>query len=266
MWSQRKMPSQPRSSARAARSASRRGSLSALNGARVSPRLASRVMALNVYLSGEIHTDWRERIERGAAEAGLDVEFGSPVTDHGASDNAGVGDPRRAGAPVLERQPRRGRQRDPHPHAARARRRRRRALRRPVPPVERRVRRRLRRGAGQAARRAAPGGARPCPQGGRPRRRSPSRASPSRSSTSCVTRCTGCCPPRALPHGDADRGALLEVGPRRFGVCFTTWSVGEHLLEHASAVDVGLELADRQALLGDVQLTCRRDRARACGR
>jgi YtoQ family protein len=47
-------------------------------------------MALNVYLSGEIHTDWRERIERGAADAGLDVEFGAPVTDHSASDNAGV--------------------------------------------------------------------------------------------------------------------------------------------------------------------------------
>ena len=43
-----------------------------------------------MYLSGEIHTDWRERIERGAAEAGLDVEFGAPVTDHSASDNAGV--------------------------------------------------------------------------------------------------------------------------------------------------------------------------------
>jgi hypothetical protein len=26
-----------------------------------------------IYLSGEIHTDWRERIEQGAAGAGLDV-------------------------------------------------------------------------------------------------------------------------------------------------------------------------------------------------
>ena len=43
-----------------------------------------------VYLSGEIHTDWRERIERGAAQAGLDVEFTGPVTDHAASDDAGV--------------------------------------------------------------------------------------------------------------------------------------------------------------------------------
>jgi YtoQ family protein len=45
-------------------------------------------MTWQVYLSGEIHTDWRERIERGAAE--LDVEFSSPVTDHGASDDCGV--------------------------------------------------------------------------------------------------------------------------------------------------------------------------------
>jgi YtoQ family protein len=42
----------------------------------------------NVYLSGEIHSDWRERISRGAAE--LPVTFTSPVTDHGASDDVGV--------------------------------------------------------------------------------------------------------------------------------------------------------------------------------
>ena len=47
-------------------------------------------MALHVYLSGEIHTDWRERIERGAAEGGLDIEFGAPVTDHAASDAVGA--------------------------------------------------------------------------------------------------------------------------------------------------------------------------------
>jgi YtoQ family protein len=47
-------------------------------------------MAWQVYLSGEIHTDWRERIERGVEEAGLDVEFSAPVTDHAASDDAGV--------------------------------------------------------------------------------------------------------------------------------------------------------------------------------
>jgi YtoQ family protein len=45
----------------------------------------------NVYLSGEIHSDWRERIETGAREAALPVAFSAPVTDHGASDDAGVG-------------------------------------------------------------------------------------------------------------------------------------------------------------------------------
>lgn len=45
-------------------------------------------MGLKVYLSGEIHTDWREQIVDGAA--GLDVEFDAPVTDHAASDDCGV--------------------------------------------------------------------------------------------------------------------------------------------------------------------------------
>ena len=45
-------------------------------------------MTLNVYLSGEIHTDWREQITKGAA--GLDVAFNGPVTDHAASDDCGV--------------------------------------------------------------------------------------------------------------------------------------------------------------------------------
>lgn len=43
-----------------------------------------------VYLSGEIHTDWRQRIVDGAASAGLPIRFSSPVTDHGASDDCGV--------------------------------------------------------------------------------------------------------------------------------------------------------------------------------
>ncbi len=46
-------------------------------------------MSFNVYLSGEIHTDWREEIQRGAEAAGLDVVFTAPVTDHPASDAAG---------------------------------------------------------------------------------------------------------------------------------------------------------------------------------
>ncbi len=45
----------------------------------------------SVYLSGEIHSDWRERIEAGAREAGLPVSFSAPVTDHAASDDAGTG-------------------------------------------------------------------------------------------------------------------------------------------------------------------------------
>ncbi len=47
-------------------------------------------MAWSVYLSGEIHTDWRERIATGAASAGLDVTFTAPVTHHEASDDCGV--------------------------------------------------------------------------------------------------------------------------------------------------------------------------------
>ena len=43
-----------------------------------------------VYLSGEIHTDWREKIREGVQSAGLPVEFAGPVTDHGASDDCGV--------------------------------------------------------------------------------------------------------------------------------------------------------------------------------
>jgi len=45
-------------------------------------------MTLKVYLSGEIHTDWREVIVAGAK--GMDVEFSSPVTDHAASDDCGT--------------------------------------------------------------------------------------------------------------------------------------------------------------------------------
>jgi YtoQ family protein len=43
-----------------------------------------------VYLSGEIHTDWRERIQNGAQTAGLKIEFVTPVTDHARSDDCGV--------------------------------------------------------------------------------------------------------------------------------------------------------------------------------
>jgi YtoQ family protein len=43
----------------------------------------------NVYLAGEIHSDWREEV--AAACEGLPVAFTSPVTDHPASDAAGTG-------------------------------------------------------------------------------------------------------------------------------------------------------------------------------
>lgn len=43
-----------------------------------------------VYLSGEIHTDWRETIANGVEKAGLPVTLLGPVTDHGASDDCGV--------------------------------------------------------------------------------------------------------------------------------------------------------------------------------
>ncbi|CAI8319175.1 MAG: Uncharacterised protein [Rhodospirillaceae bacterium] len=45
-------------------------------------------MGLSLYLSGEIHTDWREQIISGCAD--MDVEFSTPVTDHAASDDCGV--------------------------------------------------------------------------------------------------------------------------------------------------------------------------------
>ncbi|MFP4274794.1 MAG: YtoQ family protein [Paracoccaceae bacterium] len=45
-------------------------------------------MTLNVYLSGEIHTDWRDEIVDAAR--GLDLRFTAPVTDHAASDDCGV--------------------------------------------------------------------------------------------------------------------------------------------------------------------------------
>lgn len=43
-----------------------------------------------VYLSGEIHTDWRDQISKGVEDADLPVELVSPVTDHASSDDCGV--------------------------------------------------------------------------------------------------------------------------------------------------------------------------------
>ena len=42
----------------------------------------------NVYLSGEIHSDWRQRIETAASD--LPITFTTPVTDHAASDDCGA--------------------------------------------------------------------------------------------------------------------------------------------------------------------------------
>jgi YtoQ family protein len=45
---------------------------------------------LSVYLSGEIHTDWREKISDGALAAGLSIKFNAPVTNHDNSDDCGI--------------------------------------------------------------------------------------------------------------------------------------------------------------------------------
>ena len=46
-------------------------------------------MNWNVYLSGEIHTDWRQKIMQGAKDHGLAINFTSAVTEHEVSDAAG---------------------------------------------------------------------------------------------------------------------------------------------------------------------------------
>tara|TARA_B100000989_G_scaffold299052_1_gene292565 strand:+ start:15643 stop:16086 length:444 start_codon:yes stop_codon:yes gene_type:complete len=45
---------------------------------------------MNVYLSGEIHTDWRNEIISLCKKEKLNIEFTSPITNHEASDNCGV--------------------------------------------------------------------------------------------------------------------------------------------------------------------------------
>jgi len=47
-------------------------------------------LTLNIFLAGEIHTDWREEVIDGSKEKGLNVNFTTPVTDHDASDTSGV--------------------------------------------------------------------------------------------------------------------------------------------------------------------------------
>ena len=45
---------------------------------------------LNIYLAGEIHSNWRADIIQLTKKNDLNVNFSSPVTDHHASDNCGV--------------------------------------------------------------------------------------------------------------------------------------------------------------------------------
>ena len=47
-------------------------------------------MIWNVYLSGEIHTDWRKEIKNQAQKEKLNVKFTEPVTNHEFSDDCGV--------------------------------------------------------------------------------------------------------------------------------------------------------------------------------
>jgi YtoQ family protein len=49
------------------------------------------MLELTVFLSGEVHSDWRDQLVDGAAARGLPIEFLSPVTVHEASDAAGDG-------------------------------------------------------------------------------------------------------------------------------------------------------------------------------
>tara|TARA_X000000950_G_C13902132_1_gene655328 strand:+ start:1762 stop:2211 length:450 start_codon:yes stop_codon:yes gene_type:complete len=44
----------------------------------------------NIYLSGEIHSNWRDEIVQKCKKENLNVSFSSPVTNHEASDNCGV--------------------------------------------------------------------------------------------------------------------------------------------------------------------------------
>jgi YtoQ family protein len=47
-------------------------------------------MELTVYLSGEIHTDWRNEIIEKSKKLNLPIEFLSPITNHELSDVVGV--------------------------------------------------------------------------------------------------------------------------------------------------------------------------------
>lgn len=46
-------------------------------------------MKLTVYLAGQIHDDWRERVKQKAEEKNLPLIFVTPQTNHEKSDNIG---------------------------------------------------------------------------------------------------------------------------------------------------------------------------------
>jgi len=47
-------------------------------------------MIWNVYLSGEIHTNWRNEIKKKSKSLKLPIDFFEPITDHELSDNCGI--------------------------------------------------------------------------------------------------------------------------------------------------------------------------------
>ena len=47
-------------------------------------------MKLKVYLSGEIHTNWRDEIVNKCISKNLKIEFSGPTTNHELSDDVGV--------------------------------------------------------------------------------------------------------------------------------------------------------------------------------
>lgn len=47
-------------------------------------------MEWEVYLSGEIHTDWRDKLKNQADAQNLPIDFTGPVTNHKLSDDCGV--------------------------------------------------------------------------------------------------------------------------------------------------------------------------------
>ena len=45
---------------------------------------------LLVYLSGEVHSDWRSEIEHAVGTLALPIELAGPVTEHSSSDRCGA--------------------------------------------------------------------------------------------------------------------------------------------------------------------------------